>query len=94
MLKSQDIAVIGALLTIVAMAVDPFTQQIVQYHSCPIVAEGERAMVPYSNNYTAGFWGKPTNSPHVVVVTKSKQRQHWVCVEAVLKFSECSISMC
>ncbi|KAK2608337.1 hypothetical protein N8I77_006955 [Diaporthe amygdali] len=39
MLKSQDLAVIGAMLTIVAMAVDPFTQQIVQYYSCPIIAE-------------------------------------------------------
>lgn len=55
-LKSQDLAVIGAILTIVAMAVDPFTQQVVQFHSCSTMVEGERATVPFSNNYTGYFW--------------------------------------
>lgn len=55
MLRSRGLAVIGALLTIVAMAVDPFTQQVVQFYSCSRVVEGEFATVPFSNNYTAGW---------------------------------------
>lgn len=39
------------------MAVDPFTQQIVQFYSCSTVVESERATVPFSNNYTAGILG-------------------------------------
>jgi hypothetical protein len=54
-LKSRNLAVIGAILTIVAMAVDPFTQQILHFYSCSMVVEGEHATVPFSNNYTAGF---------------------------------------
>ncbi|KAG6357754.1 hypothetical protein INS49_013633 [Diaporthe citri] len=57
LLKSQNLAVIGAILTVVAMAVDAFTQQVVQFYSCPTVVDGERATVPFSNNYTADFWG-------------------------------------
>lgn len=57
MLKSRDLAVLGAILTIVAMAVDPFTQQVVQFYSCSTVVKGRRATVPFSNNYTDGFWG-------------------------------------
>lgn len=43
------------------MAVDPFTQQIVQFYSCSTVVEGERAKIPFSNNYTdytaaGGHW--------------------------------------
>lgn len=56
------------------MAVDPFTQQVVQYYNCPINAEGDRAIVPFSNNYTAGVWGRPSSSPRSVMVTKSKDR--------------------
>lgn len=56
-LKSQGLAVIGAILTIVAMAVDPFTQQVVQFYSCSTMVEGERATVPFSNNYTGYIWG-------------------------------------
>lgn len=37
------------------MAVDPFTQQILQFYSCSVVVEGEQTTVPFSNNYTAGF---------------------------------------
>lgn len=57
MLSYRDFAVIGAILTILAMAVDPFTQQVVQPYSCSRVIKGESATVPYSNNYTAGFSG-------------------------------------
>lgn len=38
------------------MAIDPFTQQIIQLYSCLRVIEGERATVPFSNNYTAGAY--------------------------------------
>lgn len=39
------------------MAIDPFTQQIIQPYSCLMVMEGERATVSFSNNYTAGsYW--------------------------------------
>lgn len=55
MLKSRGLAVIGALLTIVAMAVDPFTQQVVRFYSCSRIVDGELATVPFSNNYTAGW---------------------------------------
>ncbi|KAI7775834.1 hypothetical protein LA080_006202 [Diaporthe eres] len=57
-MEQWDLAsrVIGAILTILAMAVDPFTQQVVQFYSCSTVVEGERATVPFSNNYTAGYW--------------------------------------
>lgn len=34
------------------MAVDPFTQQIVQFYSCSAAMESARATVPFSNNYT------------------------------------------
>lgn len=64
-LKSRDLAVIGAILTIVAMAVDPFTQQIVQFYSCSMIVEGESATVPFSNNYTAGYSAKPAGTPQL-----------------------------
>lgn len=44
------------------MAVDPFTQQIVQFYSCSRAVEGEPATVPFSNNYTAGFYSGNTDS--------------------------------
>lgn len=62
MLKRRDLAVLGAILTIVAMAVDPFTQQVVQFYSCSTAIEGGRATVPFSNNYTAGFSAGDTYS--------------------------------
>lgn len=64
-LKGKDLAVIGAILTVVAMAIDPFTQQIVQFYSCSRMVGGERATVPYSNNYTAGYLGRPTGTPEL-----------------------------
>lgn len=54
------------------MAVDPFTQQVVQYYNCPIIAEADRATVPFSNNYTAGVWGRPSSSLRSVMVIRSK----------------------
>lgn len=62
-LKGRDLAVFGAVLTLAAMAVDPFVQQVVQYYSCPQMINGEIASIPYSNNYTDGAMGRPTGSP-------------------------------
>lgn len=49
----------------VAMAVDPFTQQVLQFYSCSTLIEGENATVPFSNNYTAGFLGRPSGVPDI-----------------------------
>lgn len=65
MLNSRNLAVIGAILTIVAMAVDPFTQQIVHVYSCSRAVDGESAIVPFSNNYTAGFWSEALTDPQL-----------------------------
>ena len=47
---------IGACITIVALAIDPFTQQIVQYYDCLQPIDGAIACVPRTNSYTAsGF---------------------------------------
>lgn len=62
-LKGRDLAVFGALLMIVAMAADPFTQQIVQYYSCSTIVDGEISSIPFSNNYTDGTMGRPSGSP-------------------------------
>lgn len=43
------------MLTVVAMAIDPFAQQVVQYYSCSTIAENEVATIPFSNNYTDGY---------------------------------------
>lgn len=58
MLKGRGLAVFGAVLTIVAMAVDPFTQQIIQQYSCQLKVDGKFAKVPFSNNYTSGIAGQ------------------------------------
>ena len=48
------LTVLGALVTIVAMAVDPFTQQVIQYDYCSTVAPKAVGQIPRTNNYTAG----------------------------------------
>lgn len=62
-LKGRDLAFFGALLMLVAMAADPFTQQIVQYYSCSTIVDGEISSIPFSNNYTDGTMGRPTGTP-------------------------------
>lgn len=62
-LKGRGLAVFGALLMIVAMAADPFTQQIVQYYSCSTIVDGEISSIPFSNNYTDGTMGRPSGNP-------------------------------
>ena len=43
---------LGALITVVALAIDPFSQQVVQYHDC-LEAVGDAAVIlPTATNYT------------------------------------------
>lgn len=52
---TNHLAVLGALITITAMAVDPFAQQVIQYDYCSTAAPSIAASIPRTNNYTAGF---------------------------------------
>lgn len=51
---TSQLAALGALVTIVAMAIDPFTQQVIQYDYCSTAADSALAHIPLTNNYTAG----------------------------------------
>lgn len=43
---------IAALITIIALAIDPFTQQIIDYYSQPLAISGRQAGIPRTNNFT------------------------------------------
>lgn len=47
------LAWLGAAITISALAVDPFTQQILLYYDCLEPVTGTSATIPRTNNYTA-----------------------------------------
>jgi hypothetical protein len=47
------LATIGAFIIVAALAVDPFSQQILQYYSCYIAAPDLTASIPRNNNFTA-----------------------------------------
>ncbi|KAJ5703657.1 hypothetical protein N7493_011582 [Penicillium malachiteum] len=47
----------GAFLTILALAVDPFAQQILSFPVKPIQASNETASIPCVQNYTSGLGG-------------------------------------
>lgn len=53
MLHGKHIPSLGAAITILAMASDPFIQQIIRYHSCP-TAFGGQASILRTGNYTEG----------------------------------------
>ena len=55
----------AALITIVALAIDPFTQQIIDYYSRPLEISGRQAGIPRTNNFTqgGGSIGLPINQP-------------------------------
>jgi len=54
------LASLGALITILALAIDPFSQQIIQYYTCIESLPGSIASLPRTNNYTdGGFLSKP-----------------------------------
>jgi len=51
---SNFLSTLGAVITVIAIAVDPFTQQVLHFYSCPIPDEGQTARIVRSNNYTTG----------------------------------------
>ena len=66
LLRRQIAASTAALITIIALAIDPFTQQIIDYYSQPLAVTGRQAGIPRTNNFTqaAGiFTGLPINQP-------------------------------
>jgi hypothetical protein len=50
--KCSYLATFGAVLSIVALAIDPFSQQIIRYYSCFPASRTESARLPRANNYT------------------------------------------
>ncbi|KAK8236449.1 hypothetical protein IWZ00DRAFT_557810 [Phyllosticta capitalensis] len=57
--RRSYLTIFGALLTIVALAIDPLSQGIVRYFSCAKPSSDTVAQIPRTNNYTAvgGWWG-------------------------------------
>ncbi|KAK8225842.1 hypothetical protein HDK90DRAFT_68222 [Phyllosticta capitalensis] len=51
-LEKRYLAIFGALLIIVALAIDPLSQGIVRYFSCAIPSLNTVAQIPRTNNYT------------------------------------------
>jgi hypothetical protein len=47
------LATFGAFITVAALAVDPFSQQILQTYSCSVVVPDLTASIPRGNNFTA-----------------------------------------
>jgi hypothetical protein len=53
----------GALITIVALSIDPFTQQVLRYYNCFQVDAHLVATLPQTNNYTnQGIMTRPLNA--------------------------------
>lgn len=46
-------AIAGACIIVALLAIDPITQEIVQYHNCKDIVPGEAGLIPRTNNYTA-----------------------------------------
>ncbi|KAL2061034.1 hypothetical protein VTL71DRAFT_9086 [Oculimacula yallundae] len=58
--RKHYLASFGALITILALAIDPFSQQIIQYYPCIESVPGSVSSLPQANNYTnGGFLSKP-----------------------------------
>ncbi|KIX98246.1 uncharacterized protein Z520_06326 [Fonsecaea multimorphosa CBS 102226] len=58
-LRGRHLAALGALITVLATAIDPFSQQILKYHDClrPVGgARGTPATIPITNYYGAGSY--------------------------------------
>ena len=58
-------ASLGAFITILTLAIDPFTQQILQFGICLRPVEGSSATVARTNNYTIGAFTFAVGSPSV-----------------------------
>ncbi|CAL3969892.1 unnamed protein product [Diplocarpon coronariae] len=50
--KFHHLAALGALVTIVTIAVDPFVQQTIRFYSCSYVDVQSRASIPIARSYT------------------------------------------
>jgi Protein of unknown function (DUF3176) len=48
----QFVSRCGAFITIAALIIDPFAQQVISNYDCNIVAESGRATIPRTNNFT------------------------------------------
>ncbi|KAK1845451.1 hypothetical protein CCHR01_11947 [Colletotrichum chrysophilum] len=53
-LEHSYVASIGAIITIAALAIDPFSQAMIEYRPCPQILGHEVAETPRTNNYSAG----------------------------------------
>jgi hypothetical protein len=52
-LRGRDaVSSIGALVTVAALVIDPFTQQVVQVYSCPMADPKAQASIPRTNVYS------------------------------------------
>lgn len=50
--SDSSLAVFGAFITVVALAIEPFTQQVIRYYQCLQPISGSAASIPKTNNYT------------------------------------------
>ncbi|KAL8992736.1 MAG: hypothetical protein Q9169_006879, partial [Polycauliona sp. 2 TL-2023] len=57
-------ATLGALITILTLAVDPFTQQILQFRNC-LLPDTSVARIARTNNYTEGVYTVSLGTPSV-----------------------------
>ncbi|KAH0428466.1 hypothetical protein CcaCcLH18_09024 [Colletotrichum camelliae] len=52
-LEHSYVASIGAVITVAALAIDPFSQAMIEYRACPQILGHETAETPRTNNYSA-----------------------------------------
>ncbi|KAE9372778.1 hypothetical protein N431DRAFT_340473 [Stipitochalara longipes BDJ] len=58
--RKHHLASFAAFITVVGLAIDPFSQQIIQYYTCFEPLPGIMAILPRANNYTfGGLLSKP-----------------------------------
>lgn len=50
--RYKSAAIFGAFLTVAALAIDPFSQQVIHYYDCPQSIPDAVASIPRINNYT------------------------------------------
>lgn len=58
-LRQSILPMFGALLVLLALAIDPFTQQIVNYYNCSRQVLNVNATIPRTNNFTSPSWHLP-----------------------------------
>ncbi|KAF2664059.1 hypothetical protein BT63DRAFT_429586 [Microthyrium microscopicum] len=60
--RGHHLASLGAVITIIALAIDPFSQQVIQYNTCQITSSASLARLPRTNNYTADAFSSETGA--------------------------------